>query len=107
MTSRDFEIYNEIGLLLNEIAPGNVKLVKIIAYIFREDLSCEIKYIFVDDNDEEIAFVPDHFGEISHQIGERIFELSEFYEDQMQPPWKGFNCVLSRKTGNVRLEFIY
>jgi hypothetical protein len=107
MASKDQEIYSNIGLMLFHAAPEDAKLVKMVSKILRDEISCEIQYFYIEENDDEYGFLPNDAAELTHKLGEQIFELSEFYEKQNQPPWKGVECTVNKKNGKFRLEFEY
>lgn len=105
----DDDIYNEIGGILFEIAPGGAFKVIMRAQLSQELDSCEFEYDYIDEEGNVAWFTAG--GRANKDILDLLTELRSWYvENKLTrglPAWIGCEITLDLVKVKINIDFIY
>lgn len=105
----DDDIYNDIGSILFEIAPGGACKVIMSARLSQELDSCEYEYDYIDEQGDVAWFTAG--GRANTDIFDLLTELRSWYVNNKltggQPAWTGCEVTLDLVKVKISIDFVY
>ncbi|WP_455853838.1 hypothetical protein [Pantoea endophytica] len=110
MTSRDDELYSEIGRILFESAPEDAQILFLDAELSPENDHAKFLYDYVNEEGVKTWFLPGTPATDSLLL-EKLVELRKFYLEQSLtnnlPVWHGCLVTVDLEKMKINLEYRY
>lgn len=110
MTSRDDELYSEIGRILFESAPEDAQMIFLDAELSPENDHAKFLYDYADSNGTKTWFLPGSSAADSLLL-DKLVQLRKFYIEQNltngRPVWHGCIVTVDLEKMKINLEYRY